>query len=265
MPIDDPMETFDEQYMQDEPTLPNKLAKYMGEYGLKLGMPDGGPALEIMLKVVDALFNKESGAERVKAMWDRIRDEFSYVETTKASHEDVQKAIQLAIWYDRHEPDDDKRERYVKLIGNALRSNDQIRDVASFVETIEQLNERDVLALKVINKVMNEQGDWKPQPLPVANPISKVHPNTFTQRAQELGVQIAMALGQAVERNEYNREQGYAICNRLQGFGLVHEIEQTRELPLTNYTFRLSAQGVLFLKLLGEDCPELRALREKLT
>jgi hypothetical protein len=71
-------------------------------------------------------------------------------------HEDVQKAIQLAIWYDRHERDDAKRERYVKLIGNALRSDHQIQDVSSFVQTIEQLNERDVIVLKVLKKIMNK-------------------------------------------------------------------------------------------------------------
>ena len=32
-------------------------------------------------------------------------------------------------------------------------------------------------------------------------------------------------------------------------------MEQTRELPLTNYVFRLSVQGVMLLKLLGEDVP----------
>ena len=40
------------------------------------------------------------------------------------------------------------------------------------------------------------------------------------------------------------REVGYGICARLQGFGLAHEFEQTRELPLTNYSFRLSVQGI---------------------
>jgi hypothetical protein len=83
----------------------------------------------------------------------------------------------------------------------------------------------------------------------------KVHANTFIQRSQELTVQIAIALGQRTETNLYTREVGYGICNRLQGFGLAHEIQQTRELPLTNYCFRLSTQGILLLKLLGEDVP----------
>ena len=71
-------------------------------------------------------------------------------------HVDVQMAIQLAIWYDRHERDDAKRERHVKLIGNALRSDDQIQDISSFVQTIEQLYERDVIVLKVLKKIMNK-------------------------------------------------------------------------------------------------------------
>lgn len=46
MAIDNPMEQFEQQYMQEEPTLPNKLARYMGEQGFKLAFPDGGLALE---------------------------------------------------------------------------------------------------------------------------------------------------------------------------------------------------------------------------
>jgi len=46
------------------------------------------------------------------------------------------------------------------------------------------------------------------------------------------------------------------ICTRLQGFGLAHEVDATaRELPLANYAFRLSAQRIRLLKLLGEEVP----------
>jgi hypothetical protein len=84
-------------------------------------------------------------------MFELFKGEFRHVETTKASHEDVQKAIQLAIWYERHEKDAEKRERYLRLICNALRSETRIQDVATFVQTVEQLNERDVTVLKVLN------------------------------------------------------------------------------------------------------------------
>jgi hypothetical protein len=62
---------------------------------------------------------------------------------------------------------------------------------------------------------MNKQGDWKPQPNPGVGDVMKVHPNTFIQRAQELSVQTAIALGQKTEKNTYSREEGYGMCNRL--------------------------------------------------
>jgi hypothetical protein len=255
--IDDPIEVFDQQYMREETELPSKLAKFAGDIGSKLAFPDGGLALDILTKVADALFDRASTTERITAMWEMIKTEFKHVEKTKANHEDVQKAIQLAIWYDAHERDNKKRERYVKLLSNALRSETQIQDVTSFVQTIEQLTESDVAVLRVVNKVMNKEGDWKGQRDPVLGDANKVHPNTFVQRAHDLAVEVARALGQETGMNSaFSREEGYGICNRLQGFGLAHPIEtQSRELPLADYAFRLSVQGVRLLKLLGEPVP----------
>lgn len=255
MPIDDPLEAYEQENLKDEPHLPGKIAELVGDIGTKLAFPDAGLALDILLKVADALFNRESATQRSIEMWNLIREEFKHVDETKADHEDVQKAIQLAFTYDRHERDNKKREHYVKLIGNAVRSEAQIQDIASFVQTLEQLNERDIIVLKVVNRIMNKQGDWKPQHDPVAGQIFKLHPSTLIGRREELVVQIAMALGQQIEKNNYSSEMGYGICSRLEGFGLAHEMEQTRELPLANYVFRLSIQGVHLLKLLGEDVP----------
>ena len=158
-------------------------------------------------------------------MWELIRTEFEHVERTKANHEDLQRAIQLAIWYDNHERENRKRQRYVTLIGHALRSETQIEDVASFIETLRQLNERDIAVLKKLNIVMNNDGDWRTHANPSANDVLKVHPNTFIQRSQALAVQVAQALGQNTNTNLFSREEGFSICNRLQGFGLAHEIK----------------------------------------
>jgi hypothetical protein len=188
MAIDDPKEAFEQQWMKEEHNLPGKLAKTGWDIGSKLALPDRGLALEILGKVIEVLFNRDSTAERITAMWELIRTEFEHVEKTKANHEDLQRAIQLAIWYDNHERENRKRERYVKLIGHALRSETQIEDVASFIETLRQLNERDIAVLKKLNLVMNNDGDWRTHPDPSANDVLKVHPNTFIQRSQALAV-----------------------------------------------------------------------------
>ena len=259
MTIDDPKDAWEQQYIiKEESTLPNRLAKYAWDIGSKLAFPDGGLALDILAKVAEALFNRESATDRVVAMWEMIKGEFRHVEKTKADHEDVQRAIQLALWFDRHERNDKKREYYVRLIGSALRDDRQVEDVASFIQTLQQLNERDVAVLKVLNLVMNKDGDWSAQPNPSMNDVLKVHPNTFTQRSQELTLQVSIALDQKTESNLFSRELAFGICNRLQGFGLAHEIEtQSRELPLTTYCFRPSVQGLTLLKLLGEKVPNL--------
>jgi hypothetical protein len=89
--------------MQDEPELPAKLAKFMGSMGAKLALPGGGLAMDILLKVLEALFDKDYTKERVTKMWEMVNSEFDHVETTKADHGDVQRAIQLAFAYDWRE------------------------------------------------------------------------------------------------------------------------------------------------------------------
>ncbi len=104
------LDAFDQQYMKDDdPDLPNKIAKIMGIMGAKLAFPGSGLALEILLKVAEALFDRDSTKERVAKMWEMVKSEFEHVETTRANHGDVQRAIQLAFAYDSRERNDEKR------------------------------------------------------------------------------------------------------------------------------------------------------------
>lgn len=250
MAIDDPKAAFEQQYMRQDQESPLELALLTGE----LAFPKAALLAEIFLKVKHSL-SRPALEERLGAMWTMLVMETEHLKTTKANAEDIQAAIQLALRRDAEESNNEKRQRYVKLIGNALRSDTQLQDVTTFVQTIERLNERDVTVLKVLNKIMNKENDWKPEP-PNIGSVRKLLPTTLTSRAQELAVQIAMALGQKTEGNSFNREEGYTICTRLQGLGLAHEVGASpRDLPLTNYSFRLSAQGIRLLKLLGEHVP----------
>lgn len=250
MAIDNPKEAFEQRYMKEEEKTPLELTVFAG----KLAFPKLGLPLEIFNKVAQR-FTKISVDERLEATWKYLVMEIEHLEDTKASIEDAAKAAQTVMRRDAEEFDDTKRQRYIKIFGNALRSEDQIDSIVSYIESVHQMTERDFIVLQVINNVMNKVGDWKVQHGSVDGPAAKLHPSTLISRAQELSVQIAMALGQATERNIHNREEGYAICHHLQGMGLVHELEQTRELPLANYVFRLSVRGVTLLNLLGEDVP----------
>jgi hypothetical protein len=254
MDIDKPRKVFGSIYY---PESEDKSPLEPVIFGAKLAFPKAAMPLELFQNIYNRLTGISIG-ERMTETWKFLVNEFDRIEDIKADKEgleDLKEAIQIIIRRDAEEFNDKKRERYVKLIGNAVRSDEHFKDLVSFIQTTEQLNERDLTVLKALNQVMNKDGDWKPQQNPVGT-ILKVHPNTFIQRAQELSVQVALALGQKTEKNTYTREEGYGICNRLQGFGLVHEVDvQTCELPLTNYAFRLSVQGIRLLKLLGETVP----------
>ena len=250
MAIDDPRAKFREQYFADEEKSPLALSLFVG----KVAFPKAAIPLEIFGKVVGR-FTRPSVGERLKETYNMMVKEIEHVEATKVGVDDMAEAIQSILRRDAEEFNDKKRERYVKLVGNAFRSKEQINDIASFVETVEQLNERDLTVLRVVNRIMNKEGDWKAQHDPVVGTISKLHPTVLISRSQELSVAVALALEQKTERNTFSREEGYGICNRLLGFGLLHELQTTRELPLVNYCFRLSVQGVRLLGLLGEEVP----------
>jgi hypothetical protein len=255
MAIDDPKAAFEEQYFKEQDRSPVGLTLVAG----KLAFPHATLLLEVFRKVYDR-FHAITVEERLKAMWERLVQETEHLETTKVNIDDLQEAIQLALRRDAEEFNDNKRERYVKLIGNALRSEAEIHDLAAFVQTVEQLGERDITVLKVLNLVMNKPKDWQDQS---GNATPRLHPNTFTQRAQELDFEIAQVLkdhppSQNPPGQWFSHEEGYAVCARLQGFGLAHELQLSpRQVPIGDYCFRPSTRGLRLLKLLGEKVVNL--------
>ena len=86
MSIDNPLDAFDRAgALKDEPALPTKIAKVVGSMGAEVAFPGGGLALQILLKVAEALFDKDSTKEQVKKKYGGIvKSEFEHVETTKA-------------------------------------------------------------------------------------------------------------------------------------------------------------------------------------
>ena len=57
--------------------------------------------------------------------------------------DDLKEAIQLAIDHDVAEFNDKKRDRYAKIIGSALRGEKQVDGLASYIQDVERLGERD--------------------------------------------------------------------------------------------------------------------------
>jgi hypothetical protein len=242
MAIDDQFDAIEKAYPERQSYLPEDLAIFAAKCVLPEFVMDAfGTVFERL--------DRDLQAERAKATTRLLMHELKDLKEKKASKkelDDFKEAVQLAIRHDVEEFNDKKRDRYIKIIGNVLREEKEIHDLASYIQDVEQLGERDFVVLKVLNMVMNKPAD----------PKRDIHPNDFIQRRQELAVQLAQALGGEFQGSSFSREEGYDACNRLQGFGLAHEIEVApRQVPVGDYCFRPSRRGLMLLKLVGEEVP----------
>jgi hypothetical protein len=248
MAIDDPLEAFRKTHTQEPPYLPSQLTTLV----VKMALPG---FVTTLLDAVCGRLSADAQGKRYNETLEFLLAELSNLGSataTKSDLNDLKEALQLAIRHDVAEFNDKKRERYIKIIGNAIRSEASVGDLASFIQDIEQLGERDFTALRVLNTVMNKPTDWGSQLK------GSVHPNTFIQRRQELAVQIAGAFGIKTTvgpaGQTFSHEEGYEACTRLQGFGLAHEIDVAhRQVPGGDYCFRPSKRGLMLLKLTGEQ------------
>jgi len=246
--IDDPIEAFKKTHA-DEPPHP---LKEMTVLAAKLALPG---VVGVLLDAVCGRLSAEAQRHRYNETLEFVCEELRNLGSATATKEelnDLKEALQLAIRHDVAEFNDKKRDRYIKIVGNAIRSETRIDDLASFIQDVEQLGERDFIALKVLNRVMNKPMDWG------SHPTGVLHPNTFINRRQELAVQMAEAFGIKTTLGPmgqtFSHEEGYEACNRLQGFGLAHEIELSpRQIPVGDYCFRPSKRGLMLLKLVGEQ------------
>ena len=241
MAIDDKFDAVDKAYPEKQPYLPTELARLAA----KLALP--AIVTEVFSTVCERL-RPNAQQERAEATMSLMVAELKDLKEKTASKEEmneVKEAIQLSIRHDVEEFNDRKRERYIKIIGNAWRSTEQVDDLASYIQDVERLGERDFVALKILNKVMNPAR---------SDSTRDIHPNEFIHRRKELATEMAKALGGAFEGPSFSREEGYDACNRLQGFGLAHEIELSpRQVPVGEYCFRPSIRGLKLLKLVGEE------------
>jgi hypothetical protein len=240
MAIDNPYDAIDKAFPEREPYLPEDLAVFAAKCLLPEYVMD---AFGTVFERLDRNAQLERAKATTKLLMADLKD-LKAKTATKEELNDLKEAMQLALRHDVEQFNDKKRERYVKIIGNALRDERKIDDLASYIQDVERLGERDFVALKVLNKVMNQPKD----------PNKDIHPNDFIQRRQELAVEMAKALGGNYETQSFSREEGYDACNRLQGFGLAHEIEvAARQVPIGDYCFRPSRRGLMLLKLIGEE------------
>ncbi|WP_158793804.1 hypothetical protein [Granulicella sp. L60] len=260
MAIDNPFDAVEKQYPDGSDVPFAELT--LGSATVALGFPVTSP-LAILFGFLDS-FNTSARLDRgmafIRVLTDHFKGLESSIKNMQTDVKEVQAALRVALHNDLDEMNDKKRDRYITVATSAVSLQTKVTDLVSFIRDVEQLGERDIIGLKVLNRVMNKSDDWPIAPTNVATTQKpKLHPNTFIQRAQEFSVQMAIALTNThnlTPNDQFSREEGLQICLRLQGFGLAQEIATSpREVPISNYAARLTSRGLMLLKLLGEDVP----------
>jgi predicted ArsR family transcriptional regulator len=244
MAIDNPIDAAEAQFKESE-QFPLDLVSLPFELGV--------PHLAFLLKFVKLIkdhLSSNGKRERARIFLELLRDQQNVLEVLgqrfdrlHVKVEDLAEALQIAVNRDAEAFNDNKRDHYLKIIGNAVRSEEEIKDLATFIRDVEVLGEEDIKVLKVLNSFMNQPGDTH-------------HQLTFilSQRRRDLAIRIAGALG--IPSDEpFNHEVGYSICMRLRGFGLAQQVPfaGTEEIPIGEYCFRPSTRGLMLLKLMGEN------------
>ncbi|MBB5327809.1 hypothetical protein [Tunturiibacter gelidoferens] len=260
MAIDNPFDQVEKHYPVGSEAPLAELT--LGSATVALGFPAASP-IAILFGFLDS-FNTSKRQDRgeafIRALIEQFKGLESSIKNMKTDVAEVQAALRVAIHNDIDEMNDNKRDRYIKIATSAVSLQTKVVDLVGFIRDVEQLGERDIIGLKVLNRIMNKPSDWQDvQTTAATNQKPKLHPNTFIQRAQELSVNMAHALTnnpQLTNGDQFSREEGLQICLRLQGFGLAQEIATSpREVPISNYAARLTGRGLMLLKLLGEDVP----------
>jgi len=260
MAIDNAYDAVNQQYPEEDEGVVGAISKVVG--GAKeLGVPIP-PILAQLFTFLNSKSQQarqERGEAFIHLLVEDIQKHEAAIAKMRTEVNELQQAMSIALEYDVEEFNDLKRARYASVISYAVASETKVHDLASYIRDVEKLGERDLTGLKVLNRVMNREGDWKDSVAPSPMNPTRLHPNTFTHRAQELSVQMAQALTgdpKGTDGNYFSREDGLQICLRLQGFGLAQMVEVSpREVPNSNYAARPTTRGLMLLKLLGENVP----------
>jgi hypothetical protein len=161
---------------------------------VEMALPHAAPLLKFV-EIIRSHFSSKERQERAAQFLAILRDHEKLLEVLgnnfdrlKVKVEDLCEAVQIATWRDAEEFNDDKRSRYAKIIGNAARSDEQVEELATFILDVQQLGERDVSVLKVLNKTMNKEGDWTNQAGPVT--LWKVHPMSLSNEDKRWWIKL---------------------------------------------------------------------------
>lgn len=201
-----------------------------------------------------AYFSGRAMAERVNALIDAVNEKVNNLVGRVNRIDEIQARIQSgefgsafreASVQAHFSTEPVKMTYYAAVLGGSLSASywsDISSSLSSYIKAIAQLSEKDMECLRLLNSVF--EGVVKTYP--------NMHdPNPFTEKAQEL-LKVAGQAG-------FHRDDFYAHCRRLEGFGLAMEVPRnTSRMAPGDYCFRPTRSGVRLMELLADERHNLR-------
>lgn len=242
--IDDPFDAADIAYSKEE-SVPTDIALRFAAHVPLIGSLAGvisearqyfshkatNERLEALINAVNE--KTENLSERVAGNTKAITDIKSRVESAEFAASFREACIQTLLASER-----EKVRRFGAVLGASVTAEDWAEtsgDLASFIQALAQLSERDICALRILHSVFADVVKAYP---------NMQDPNPFTERQQEL---LSAARGHGFHQDDF-----YAHCRRLEGFGLAMEVlRNISRMALGDYCFRPTRRGLRLLSLLG--------------
>jgi hypothetical protein len=109
-----------------------------------------------------------------------------------------------------------------------------LSEAAAYIRDLAQLAEADIAALRILHNIQRDL---------VSGPGMTTDPNPYTQRIKEVL--------EAVDRAEIPRDEFYARCSRLSGFGLALEVMRNNgRMAPGDHCFRVTKRATRLLELI---------------
>lgn len=228
--IDDPMEAVKQQYREQPDRVVDLILDVAG-------------SLHPFAGVANAIRNHFSGngaKDRTKALLEVIEQclreqdaDLHRIRDRMESPEFVHSLI-VAVTEAIRSPDPQQIVRFGAVLGHAVTDGVDLSEAAAFVRDLAQLTEADLQAINILYKV---QG-----PL-VDAPVVTTDVNRYTESVNEVFA--------AVDAARIPRDDFYARCSRLHGFGLALEVQrnEVRYGP-ADHCFRLTKRAATLVRLL---------------
>lgn len=229
--IDDPIDAVKKQHPEQPDRVLDLILNVAGALA-----PYGG-----VVNAIRQHFSADGANVRTRALLDSleeaIRDTEASIHQIRQRMESPQfiQALIVAVTESIRTPDPQQIRRFGAVLGGSAATGLDFTEAAALIRDLAQLTESDLEAVRILYSVQ------KPV---VAAGVVTTDANRYTETVHEV-------LAEA-DRRKIPRDEFYARCARLSGFGLALEVQRNEgRFGPGDHCFRLTKRAALLVSLLG--------------